>query len=251
MPVNASFGVFPAQSAVRSQSCNDLQRLYFRTQNKSEHDWRTIPEADRPENFDAIHNIGKRTTRYMKFQKKVAPLVDRTATGYFKEFNAKPLGDCATNRELAKTFKGVSKTASSPSFGIKSNYKETFLDCEPHQRKNAKQKTCAPKYGLTKTLGGTDDFMEPMSNTHRSHPIHPMELARAAPAMIPKPNLTMSSMNVGEAYRSQYHRDFANAHSVAAPDAKWEDYMPAPSPFTLADDSIYRVRRACFLSPGA
>merc|ERR1711907_730269 len=82
---NRSYGVFPSQTAVRSRSVGDLQRLYFKTTTKQEHDWRVIPNEDRPENFDSVHNIGKRTTKYMKYQKKVAPLVDRTACRYNQE----------------------------------------------------------------------------------------------------------------------------------------------------------------------
>eukprot|EP00929_Paragymnodinium_shiwhaense_P041926 TRINITY_DN21776_c0_g1_i1.p1 TRINITY_DN21776_c0_g1~~TRINITY_DN21776_c0_g1_i1.p1 ORF type:complete len:252 (+),score=27.70 TRINITY_DN21776_c0_g1_i1:139-894(+) len=250
MPVNASFGVFPSGSAVRSKSTSDLQRLYFRTTQKYEHDWRTIPEEDKGENFDQIHNIGKRTTKYMKFQKKVAPLVDRTACTHRMEYVPRPLGDCQTNKELAATFRGDKKYMSTPSLGGDSNYKETFVPFSRQQHNGAKQKSCAPKRGLTATLGGTDDFMECESSMHRTFPIHPMELAKVTPSATPKPNLTMSSTSAGEFYRSQYHRDFHPSRVAPNAPTRWEDYMPGPSPFTLADDSIYRCRRACFLSPG-
>merc|ERR1712137_917074 len=118
-----------SQSAVRSKSTGDLQRLYFRTCQREEHNWRTIPEADRTENFDQIHNIGKRTTKYLKFQKKEAPLVDRTACRYNQEFTAKPLGDNVANAELARTFSGAKKPLESKSFDVKSSYCETFKDC--------------------------------------------------------------------------------------------------------------------------
>lgn len=250
MPVNASFGVFPSHSAVRSKSCTDLQRLYFRTTQKYEHDWRTIPEEDRGENFDQIHNIGKRTTKYMKYQKQTAPLLDRTACTHRKEYVPRPLGDCQTNKELAATFRGDKKYMSTPSLGGESSYKETFVPITRKAHEAAKQKSCAPKRGRTQTLGGTDDFMEAESNTHRSHPIHPMELAKVTPSMSPSPNITLSSTSAGDLYRSQYHRDFPMTRVQPHAPTRWEDYMPGPSPFTLADDSIYRLRRACFLSPG-
>eukprot|EP00927_Polykrikos_kofoidii_P015181 TRINITY_DN16734_c0_g1_i1.p2 TRINITY_DN16734_c0_g1~~TRINITY_DN16734_c0_g1_i1.p2 ORF type:complete len:252 (-),score=45.61 TRINITY_DN16734_c0_g1_i1:42-797(-) len=250
MPMNASFGVFPSQSAVRSKSCTDLQRLYFQTSQRSEFDWRTIPEADRPENFDQLHNIGKRNTKYMKYQRSTAPNVDRTACVYMKEFAAKPLGDCECNKALAQTFKGPSKVASSPSFGIRSNYKETYVLHSPEELKGARLKSQAPKQLRTKTLGGTDDFMEPVSESHASHPVYPLDIARAAPAMIPKPNLTMVGQGSSDLYKSQYSRDFRKARPKASSDAPFEEFLPQPSPFMLADDGIYKARRAVYLSPG-
>lgn len=248
MPLNKSFGVFPSQTAVRSRSVGDLQRLYFSTTVRQEHDWRTIPAQDRGENFNDVHNVGKRTTKYMKFQKKVAPLVDRTACRYNAEFIAKPLGDYQCNKELALTFAGSSKVSATPSFGNKSSYKETFVLHSDKQMKGARQKSCAPGIKKSNTLGGTDDFMEPESLAHRTYMTHPMELAKATPAMVPKPNLTMSSQPA-DLFKSQYNRNFGPS-PAPPPEVRWEDYMPEHPPWVLADDSIYRARRACFLSPG-
>merc|ERR1719375_1254258 len=43
-----------------------------------------MPEEDRTENFDQIHSMGKKNTKYMKFHPSRAPLVDRTACRYTK-----------------------------------------------------------------------------------------------------------------------------------------------------------------------
>eukprot|EP00928_Gymnodinium_smaydae_P071595 TRINITY_DN55142_c0_g1_i1.p1 TRINITY_DN55142_c0_g1~~TRINITY_DN55142_c0_g1_i1.p1 ORF type:complete len:249 (-),score=43.60 TRINITY_DN55142_c0_g1_i1:63-809(-) len=248
MPKGASFGVFPSQSAVRSKSTSDIQRLYFKTSQKDEFDWRTLPENDRAENFDQVHNIGKRTTKYMKYQKKVAPLVDRTACRYNMEFIPKPSADYMCNKELAETFAGVKSVSASPSFGVQSNYKETFVPISTEKLRGAKQKSQAPKQVRTKTLGGTDDLLETESMLHRTYSAPDIQLAKPTPALIPKPNLTMSGHGAGEMFRSNYDRSFANSTARIAPERPFE---VEPSPHVLADDSIYRTRRACFLSPGA
>jgi len=251
MPGNQSFGVFPSSSAVRSRSVGDLQNLYFKTTKDSTHNWQTIPAEDRCENFDALHNIGKRSTKYMKFQKKVAPLVDRTACRYNMEFTARPLGDYQTNKELAITFAGIKAHQSTPSFGVKTSYSETFQAATPKQHKAARQPSQAPKAGRTQTLGGTDDFMEPVSLVHQTFRQHPLEMCKQQASAAPKPNLTMCGSHPSELFRSSYHRTFTPSSVKPAPDQlKWEDYMPAGTPWVLADDSIYRTRRACFLSPG-
>merc|ERR1719389_674765 len=87
-----------------------------------------MPEEDRTENFDQIHSMGKKNTKYMKFHPSRAPLVDRTACRYTQEYIARPLGDCETNKALAENFKqgGMSKAASSPYLGLKSSYMDTF-----------------------------------------------------------------------------------------------------------------------------
>merc|ERR1719161_685718 len=49
-----------------------------------------MPEEDRTENFDQIHSMGKKNTKYMKFHPSRAPLVDRTACKYHQEFTRSP-----------------------------------------------------------------------------------------------------------------------------------------------------------------
>merc|ERR1719333_1288957 len=50
-----------------------------------------MPEEDRTENFDQIHSMGKKNTKYMKFHPSRAPLVDRTACRYTQEYIASAL----------------------------------------------------------------------------------------------------------------------------------------------------------------
>lgn len=248
MSKHASFGVFPSQSAVRSKSTGDIQRLYFRTSQREEFDWRTLPESDRPENFDQVHNIGKRTTKYMKYQKKVAPLVDRTCCRYNMDFIPKESADFSCNKELAGIFAGSKPVAASPSFGIKSNYKETFVPITTDKLRGAKQRSQAPKQVRTKTLGGTEDLLETESMVHRTFSSPDINLAKPTPALVPKPNLTMSGHGAGDLFRSNYDRTFANSYSALVAERPFEVDQ---SPHVLADDSIYKTRRACFLSPGA
>lgn len=246
---NASFGVFPSQSAIRSKSTPELQRLYFRTSAAEEFAWRTIPEADRPENFDAIHNIGKRTTKYMKYQRKVAPLVDRTACRYSMDYTPMPLGDNIINAQLAATYAQGKMVQASPSLAGKSNYAETFCQMTPEQMRSAKQKSRAPKEVRTKTLGGTEDFLEVESLMHNTYQTPNLELAKVTPAMVPRANLTMSGLPAAEQYATTYGRGF----SQPAPRAKLEPanaFIPERSPYVLAADEVYRTRRACYLSPG-
>jgi len=147
-PKNASFGVFPSQSAVRSVPTHEINKVYFASTSKSQFCWSsgTMPEEDRMENFDQIHSVGKKNTKYLKFQASKAPLVDRTACKYNQEFTAKPLGDCETNKALAENFKqgGMSRGMSSPFLGLKSSYMDTFVEHGSAAMKLRKRKAAHP-----------------------------------------------------------------------------------------------------------
>lgn len=256
-PKNASFGVFPSQSAVRSVGSQDLSKVYFASTKQAQFNWQsgTMPIEDRTENFDQIHSMGKKNTKYMKFHPSRAPLVDRTACNYHKEFTAKPLGDCETNKALAENFKqgGMSKSMSSPFIGITSSYMDTFAGHTHDAMRGAKQRSCAPRKVLTETLGGTGGMLETVSNSHNSHRAPPMALAKPGEVMHPKPNLTLTEKTGGGFFRSQAKRDFVNPAIYAAsmpPSLTQQAEFPMLPATVVDDDAIYNCRRACFLSPG-
>jgi len=255
-PKNASFGVFPSQSAVRSVPTHEINKVYFASTSKSQFNWDsgTMPEEDRMENFDQIHSVGKKNTKYLKYQASKAPLVDRTACKYNQEFTTKPLGDCETNKALAENFKqgGMGKTMSSPFLGLKSSYMETFVQHHPTSMRSAKAKSCAPRKVLTETLGGAGGMLETVSNCHSSHRAPPMHLAKPGEVVLPKPNLTLTERTNG-LFRSQAKRDFVNPamYSASMPSSfKQPIEFPKLPSNVVDDDTIYNCRRACFLSPG-
>lgn len=189
----------------------------------------------------------------MKYQKQKAPLVDRTACKYNQEFTSKPLGDYVTNTALAKQFASRSQPFTSKTIGdVKSNYNDYFgKELTTHELQSAKQKSCAPKIVRTQTLGGTNDFLEPVSLAHSTYQKHPMHLARGDPAVPPKPNLTMAGQQASHLFTTAYNRDFVK-NTATVTEGTYEDFMPPADQIPhLADPSIYHARRACFLSPGA
>jgi hypothetical protein len=256
-PKNSSFGVFPSLSAVNSASSKDLQKVYFATASKSQFTWQsgTLPQEDRTENFNEIHSVGKKHTKYMKFQPSKAPLVDRTACKYTQEFTPKPLGDCETNNALAQNFKqgGMSRGFSSPMLQAKSSYKDTFAGHDHDAMRSAKQRSCKPKKVLTQTLGGAGGLLETTSNSHNDHRAPPLALAKPGEVILPKPNITLTEKTGKEFFKTQAKRDFVNPAMYAAsmPPSLTQGPEFPPLPLTVVDDdTIYNCRRACFLSPG-
>lgn len=258
-PNNASYGVFPSQTAVRSKSSGELRDLYFKT-SKTPTDVKALyfknqdgtarDEVERGENFDQIHSIGKKNTKYMKYQKNTAALLDRNACRYHKDFLAFPVGDNVVNAELAKTFKGGSRLSNLPSLGTKSNYAETFAFPSSKQMRASKLPSQAPKQARTQTLGGTGDTMVTNSLAHETYqgPREGMS-AVSAPAIAPRPNLTLSGKGGGMFYKSMYQKDFKGSKSQPL-DVDWESYIPTSPPFAIADPAVYGTRRMVYMSPG-
>mmetsp|Transcript_61674 Transcript_61674/g.133592 ORF Transcript_61674/g.133592 Transcript_61674/m.133592 type:complete len:249 (+) Transcript_61674:123-869(+) len=247
MPSNASFGVFPSQTAVRSASQGDLRKLYFSTRKEFEHDGRDVPEAGRAENFEQIHSIGKRHTKYMMYQRKVAPLADRSSCSNAIHFNAKPLGDHECNRELAETFRGPLRPQPSAALDGRTHYADTFASPSRLEMKRALQPSAARSY-RTKTLGGTGQTLERESNMQRELRA-PRVGDRGSSICAPKPNLSLCSQGFGDPV-SRYRGDYRGR--TASADLCWEDYKPrSPSGLgTEVPEEIFRQRRAIFLSPG-
>jgi len=264
MPGNQSFGVFPSSSAVMSATSADRLSLYYSTTVKRNHDGRVQLPEDRGENFDAIHKMGQKNTKYMKYQIKKAPLVDRSACKYHQEFVPKPLGDCECNKELAKTFKGGlagGKVQSNPSFGKSSRYVEDFCASRTTaELRGAKPPNQGPhRKARTQTLGGTGEMLEVASCSHGDHIAHPQELAKAQEILIPKPNLTLAGKCTSDAFKTSYTLEFQGAAEQQKRYMKRYGSMPNIEGLfddmpTLSrpddDDTIFQVRRACFLSPG-
>lgn len=256
----SSYGVFPSPSAIRSKSSTELRDLYFKT-SKTPTDVKALyfknpdgtarDEVERAENFDQIHSIGKRNTKYLKFQKNTAPLVDRTACRYHKDFIAFPLGDNVVNRDLAAVYKaGAPRLQSMPSLGAKSNYSEQFSRATPSQMRACKMPSQAPKQTRTETLGGTGDTMVKTSSMHQNFQGPRDGMAVSCPSFIPKSNLTLSGKGTNQSFfKSMYKKDFEGARSQPL-DPDWETYIPTSPPFAINDPKVASTRRMIYMSPG-
>lgn len=270
---NQSHGVFVAKSAVSACSPGELHKLYYQTSSKTAFKGQSLSEEERAENFDAIHKMGQKNTKYMQYQIKKAPLVDRTACKYTQEFSAKPLGDHQFNKELALTFRGSTRVygaAGNVDFGLRSKYTEDFHPHSPEEMRLARSPSQKPsRRARTQTLGGTGDQMVFRSSSHEDHrPLHSI-FGKAEKAAQPKTNLLVGG--AGDAYRSQYRDDFCGPAAVAkrllkqsssapaiaaapppvAPPAGHEEELPPPPGLDLANDAaIFNIRRCCYLSPG-
>ncbi|CAE7820261.1 Caltractin [Symbiodinium sp. CCMP2592] len=94
----------PSQTAIAGAGREQVRTLYYSTTTAgafSEKDPRDIAAA-RVENFIDVHGIGQRSGKYLKHQKKRAPLLDRSSVGYYADYIALPLDDAPVTKALAK-----------------------------------------------------------------------------------------------------------------------------------------------------
>lgn len=216
----------------------DVRRLYFRTTSAATFVPKDLAFA-RTENFVDVHAIGQKSGKYMNYQKKRAPLLDRTSCKYYAEFTPLPLGDNKINTELAQTFKdrsGANKAMTEAKFAAASNYTEAFRPPTRDQAKFARPKSAKPKVGRGTTLP-QGALLETKSFSHNVYR-QPVALAPSVKAVPPRPNLALDSewaTKLTTSYQSQFvnpnHLPTA-PHTSAAPAAEESAQRLWPRPFS-------------------
>lgn len=246
-----SVGCFPGNTAISSVSQDDLRRLTYGTSYKAGVPGKVMRAEDKWENMIDIHNLGKKDTKYMKFQKNTAPLLDRSALCSTRDFVELPLGDNLINGELAQNFKkGLKGFAAGSEVEQKaeSMYKMEFAAYPEDRSKAAKPKSCKPKQNRTKTITGMTELMETRPVSHVAHSAPNAALAKAAETVLAKPNITLGA-TWGKPPNTSYKHEFrglkpsASAPHIGAASSEASSLLPR-------DHESFRMRRCCYMAPG-
>ncbi|CAE7892312.1 Dus1l, partial [Symbiodinium sp. KB8] len=209
--VYKSTGCLPGPSVVKSVPTDDLVRLTYRTAYATGVAGRIPCTEDRGENFAGIHNIGRKESQYMKFQKSTAPLLDYSAVNSRRDFTPHPLGDNKVNAMLAASFKAGwkgSAAGSAAEMPKTSYYQDTFEGYTGSRLRSAKMKSVKPTNARTHTITGMTDLLETRPLSHVSYHSHPQDLAKAGQILLPKPNLGFISKWEGPPEKSSYVSEF-------------------------------------------
>mmetsp|Transcript_87365 Transcript_87365/g.154905 ORF Transcript_87365/g.154905 Transcript_87365/m.154905 type:complete len:308 (+) Transcript_87365:75-998(+) len=200
----------PSPSAFAPVGQVEMQKLYYRTTTGDTFNRTDAPAEAKGENFIDVHGIGQRTGPYLAFQKKRAPLVDRSSCNYTQDYIALPLDDAPITRMMANVFKErtkASKGGSHAKFDGSTRHKEQFKPPSRREALGAKQKSAKPKIGRTHTLP-TGDLLEIRSFSHEIYAAPDKSFkARGAKAVPPRPNLFLSERYGGPpktAYEEQF-----------------------------------------------
>jgi len=255
MPLNASSGFAPSKSSLLSRSAGDLQSLYFKTTVLHHHDGRQQTKESRIENFDAIHKMGTKNTKYMKHRVKEAPGLDRESTHHFRTYGPKPLGDHVCNKELAETFKGAGAAPSIDiDFGNRTSYHENFNvpRTQAHFAEANLPNQAPDKKMKTKTLGGTGKTMVHLSKSQSDHIQFPMH--KSTECATPKPNFMLGGITTNDTYRTSYGSDFgrpwAATNNLDDLFSELRRERRGEKREVKEEDRMFTFRRSCFLAPG-
>eukprot|EP00929_Paragymnodinium_shiwhaense_P019583 TRINITY_DN13300_c0_g1_i3.p2 TRINITY_DN13300_c0_g1~~TRINITY_DN13300_c0_g1_i3.p2 ORF type:complete len:181 (+),score=43.72 TRINITY_DN13300_c0_g1_i3:628-1170(+) len=162
-----------------------------------------------------IFEMGKqKKSRYLSYQIKEAPRLDRGACSYSKEFFNKPALDFVSNKELAqdnartkapaKTGKTMTTTQYSLTFG-----KDNGVSQE--QRLGARRTLAFNDLGLTDTLNGCGGLAESRSSGHQTFACPPGSVVKTlndGTSYPAKDSLGVASDNHAFQTKSLYGGDF-------------------------------------------
>lgn len=164
-----SAGVGPSASSLGSVPEGERRKLLWGTSYGTNAARGTTGERqERDTNFIDIHGMGARDTKYMKFQKKTAPLLDRSACSSSRAFVTHPLDQARLNSMFALDGKApLINLAGSPAAGdAKSMYASSHQGFSDQQMRTARSLTTKPKDTRTSTITNVNDLAEVRPRSH-------------------------------------------------------------------------------------
>jgi len=186
------------KSAIDLLSSQDRRRLYFSTSSTDNFSVNSPLSPQKMveckgENFCDIHEMGKKSQKYLKYQPSQASFWQRTNCKYTEEFHPLPLGDYEINKQLAATFRPES-IANQP--GVKvcgaTTFRDSYQGYEEKKMIFAKGKNFAPENARHTRDDSKLTVMEPHSHTsfldHRGR-FYPDSFAPKNQSHIPDPRL--------------------------------------------------------------
>lgn len=199
------------------------------------------------ENLSAIHEMGKKNQKYMKYKPSEAPFWKRSMCKYTEEFHPMPLGDSEINKQLAATFRPMAKPGvSSNSLSAKTAYRDDFPGYKGEKMNSAKLKDFKPeqqRHTKDQSLMVTD------SHTHSAFAFH--QGKHAPDSFAPKNQTHSNNPRLFTDYRSRYSETFNQDYSSGGPPGKLAQSSEDNS-FRINGSSIpnkvrdyYNMRRAC------
>eukprot|EP00929_Paragymnodinium_shiwhaense_P048632 TRINITY_DN24561_c0_g1_i1.p1 TRINITY_DN24561_c0_g1~~TRINITY_DN24561_c0_g1_i1.p1 ORF type:complete len:363 (-),score=67.07 TRINITY_DN24561_c0_g1_i1:101-1189(-) len=208
----------PCKSVLSAASAEDVKRCYFQTSKHRAFRGRG-PERDKDaksENMINVHFVGQRLeNKYLKFQVKTAPLLDRASCHYHKDFLPRPLGDNVMNREMAKVNKaGKGPATTQAAFSDSTQYNETFRPPTAKEAQEARRQDASfSREELCKSrsvLSPVKQMLETSAASHLHFPQRPASCqswASSVPARAPPDNLSVhksAAVTPTTAYRQQF-----------------------------------------------
>lgn len=203
------------------------------------------------ENFEAMYRMGNKANKYMNYQTKQAPLLNRGSTHHSQQFCVKPLGDHLCNRELSEAFARTPNLPVEADIGSATSYAENFNI--PRTKEHfAFCKTTdqgPPRKTRTHTLTCNEETMVKTSKSQTEHVAKPFHLARQE-ICTPKNNFLLGGMPVGDTYRTHYGSEYGKPMASSAGLENLFAELKKKRQPVKEEHLMFTIRRSPFLSPG-
>jgi len=204
-----------------------------------------------------IHACGQKDSKYMSYQVKRAPLLDRTASRYSKDYPALPLGDNEVNTALAKSYKvGLAVGIQGVDVALKTEtmYDQDFIERDAEEIRRATAQNCRPPFELTHTVAPPGKSLVRASHYHERFQRPRAGIGRVERAKMPMPGLFTGGSAPRVSTRTNYTSNFVEFGEAAQAAARGVLSRSTSTPGGFhdpdADPEIMKIRRACYLHPG-
>lgn len=216
LPGNHSFGVFTSSESSNFLSKEDVRKHFFQTTSDRDFYERKLTAEDTSENMIHVHNAGKTYGKYLPYKPNTAPMLDRTACGYTREYTKKPnlTEQFNQNQTLSRAFRPArAKAQGTVSIGKwESGYCRDFTQSTPSEMANAKPSPLIPAKGgsLEAVLGGRGEMMVKKSHQQTTHHGDFKDTIKVnGEAQVPSDgNIKLQGYHSGDFSRTSYYNDF-------------------------------------------
>jgi hypothetical protein len=164
----------PSASSQRFLSKEELQRHFYTTSSQRDYTEKTLTEEDKSESMKHVHNVGKTYGKYLPYKWSKAPLLDRDACLYTREYNKPNIAQQYNQNKDIATFNKGPRTKFVPSAQLeewKSKYTQDFPGQTTSELKKAKPELWLPEKGgtLETVLGGKGKLLVTKSHLQSTH----------------------------------------------------------------------------------
>mmetsp|Transcript_12975 Transcript_12975/g.29509 ORF Transcript_12975/g.29509 Transcript_12975/m.29509 type:complete len:268 (-) Transcript_12975:94-897(-) len=205
---NSKSVVLQERKAAEAMPKKAVRKLFFSTTGQCEFSEKVVTAEDAVENYQDVHSIGQKETRFMAMPPQGKHLPNHDAVKSRRDFVQKPFLDLNENRQLAKIFQGSQPKMPGHESEKTTKYTRDFKRPSPEQMRRAK--AAAVAFGdlegdSSRTLGGKGDWMVAKSSAH-DHFSKPPQLIK------PSKYDLVNCLEVGDAeatsWKTNYHRSY-------------------------------------------
>jgi hypothetical protein len=183
--------------------------LYFRATNADFRQWMAMQKDD---SMGEVFYTGHKSTKLLPFQYNQAPVHNKSAASYSKDFCAGKLSDCELNAGLAEAFSRphngwTGSPSVHPGF-YELDFGAPMCRTGSRHRRTSDRRRTKPELERTQILSSSDRNLEIQSSCHEVHSLPQTTDAWISKPVLPKDTLSWGAVDSRDCYKSTYGTDF-------------------------------------------